>query len=95
MSIVPRRYALALLLALGGCTTPSADEVRRNNQQPRLSDTSDCRAQAQWQAEQRYPRRTSPRGAALADYTGNEIDRFPAEMSLFRLCMRSKGYSVS
>jgi hypothetical protein len=44
MSIVPRRYALALLLALGGCSTPSCDEVRHNNQQPRLSDTSDCRA---------------------------------------------------
>jgi hypothetical protein len=87
--------ALALLLALGGCGTPTADELRHNRQQPSLSDTSDCRAQAQRQAEQRYPRRTNSRGAPLADYASNEMDRFPAELSLFKLCMRSKGYSVS
>jgi hypothetical protein len=95
MSIVRARLALAALLALGGCSTPTVDELRQNRQQPSLSDTSDCRAQAQRQAEQRYPRRTSPRGAPLADYANNEMDRFPAELSLFKLCMRSKGYSVS
>jgi hypothetical protein len=88
-------YALAALLALGGCSTPTADELRQNRQQPSLSDTSDCRAQAQRQAEQRYPSRTSPRGAPLADYASNEMDRFPAEISLFKLCMRAKGYALS
>jgi hypothetical protein len=95
VNVAGGRLALALLLALVACSTPTADELRQNRQQPSLSDTSDCRAQAQRQAEQQYPRRTNSRGAPLADYASNEIDRFPTELSLFKLCMRSKGYSVS
>ena len=92
---IPGRFTVALLLALAGCTPPIDSQNRRDSPQPGLSDIADCRAQARRLAEQRYPHRTSPRGAPLADYVSDDADRFPAELSLFRLCMQGKGYAVS
>jgi len=96
---------LLLLLPLPAASCASAhgwQPVRwesRDGQGPAgLSESSDCRAQARRQAEQRYPRAaTAPPlrpGARMAASASNDADRFPAENALFAQCMRHKGFEL-
>jgi hypothetical protein len=96
---------LLLLLPLPAASCASAhgwQPVRwesRDGQGPAgLSESSDCRAQARREAEQRYPRAaTAPPlrpGARMAASASNDADRFPAENALYAQCMRHKGFEL-
>ena len=96
---------LLLLLPLPAASCASAhgwQPVRwesRDGQGPAgLSESSDCRAQARRQAEQRYPRAaTAPPlrpGARMAASASNDADRFPAENAFFAQCMQHKGFAL-
>jgi hypothetical protein len=62
----------------------------RGGSQPRLGDTQDCHAEAQRQAEARYPpQRIGPRGKEMAVQNPGLS---PAETSFFQECMRRKGF---
>jgi len=62
----------------------------RSGSQPRFGDTQDCRAEAQRQAEARYPPQRI--GRPGRETTIQNRDLFPAETSLFQDCMRRKGF---
>ena len=68
---------------LGGWTGPP-------NAQPRLGDTQDCHAEAQRQAEARYPPQRVMNGRV--EMTFQNRDLFPAEISFFEECLRRKGF---
>ena len=93
---------LLLLLPLPAASCASGQPVRwesRDGQGPAgLSESSDCRAQARREAEQRYPRAaTAPPlrpGARMAASASNDADRFPAENALYAQCMRHKGFEL-
>ena len=62
----------------------------RNNPEPRLGDTQDCRAEAQRQAYVRYPpQHVINRGR---EATFENPQQFSAETSFFGECMRRKGF---
>jgi hypothetical protein len=99
------RFAcLLLLLPLPAASCASAhgwQAVRwesRDGQGAGLSESSDCRAQARRQAEQRYPRAaTAPPlrpGARMAASASTDADRFPAENAFYAQCMRHKGFEL-
>lgn len=92
-----------LLLPAASCASPPgwqpARWESRDGQGPAsLSDSSDCRAQAQRQAELRYPRpATAPPlrpGTRMAASAPDNADRFPAENAFYAQCMRHKGFEL-
>jgi hypothetical protein len=62
----------------------------RSGPQPRMGDTQDCHAEAQRQAQARYPpqRIGNPRQEIIVQ----NPNQFPAETSFFQECMRRKGF---
>lgn len=68
---------------LGGWTGPP-------NAQPRLGDTQDCHAEAQRQAQARYPPQRI--GNPRQEMTVQNPNLFSAETSFYQDCMRRKGF---
>jgi hypothetical protein len=94
---------LLLPLAAASCASvhgwqPLRWESRDGHGAAGLSESSDCRAQAQRQTELRYPR-SAPApplrpGARMAASAPNDADRFPAENAFYAQCMRHKGFEL-
>lgn len=81
-----------LLLALSACDAQHGDpwKKRDDGSAPGLADVQDCHAEAQRQAEARYPPKRVMNGRV--ETTFENRDFFPAEISFYEQCLRRKGF---